>query len=181
MQTVSHAKLVTRLLAIVFGMFAFGFALVPLYDVFCDLTGINGRSVQRVDTQIQTLVDESRQVKIEFVTLDKTGMQTDFKPKVAYVEVHPGEMKEVAFTVNNLKGSAQLVQAIPSVSPGQASLYLNKTECFCFNQQSIAAQATTEFKLKFFIDKDLPEEIKVLTLAYTLYPLEQPVTTAQVL
>ncbi|MCU4674434.1 cytochrome c oxidase assembly protein [Catenovulum sp. 2E275] len=179
-QSNANTRLVNRLLLVVVAMFGFGFALVPLYDVFCDLTGLNGRSVQRVDALAQSLVDDSRVIKIEFVTFDKTGKQMTFRPQAQYLQVHPGEMKEVTFTINNPLSHLQIVQAIPSVSPGQASLYLNKAECFCFNQQSLEPERVSEFKLKFFIDKDLPKNIEVLTLAYTLYPIEQPVV-AQVL
>ena len=173
MQTMSNAKLVRRLLFIVVGMFAFGFALVPLYDVFCDLTGLNGRTVKRADIGIQTLVDNSRNIRVEFVTMNKTGLQTNFKALAEHVDVHPGEMKEVTFTVSNELAQVQTVQAVPSVSPGQAGLYFNKTECFCFYQQDLPAGKQTEFKLKFFVDKDLPKDIKVLTLAYTLYPIDK--------
>lgn len=173
MQTQSNKKLVIRLCGFVLAMFAFGFALVPLYDVFCDLTGINGRSVQRADIDTQTLVDTNRIIRIEFVTFDKTGQPSQFVAGAPSVEVHPGEMKDVSFNVTNPLNKAVSVRAIPSVSPGQGSLYLNKTECFCFNQQALAANETTEFKLRFFIDKALPEDIKVLTLAYTLYPISE--------
>lgn len=172
MSQMNNQKLVIRLVAIVFSMFGFGFALVPLYDVFCDYTGINGRSIQRADKDASIeYIDTDRTIRVEFVTFSKMDSQLIFRSVTDSVNVHPGEMKDVKFTIKNQHSNNRFVQATPSVSPGQAGLFLNKTECFCFTQQELMASSETEFTMRFFIDKDLPKHVKVLTLAYTLYPI----------
>lgn len=149
-------------------MFGFGFALVPLYDVFCDITGINGRNVARAQHK-SLVVDESRTVRLQFTTSVAPDMPWLFEPMTKYVDVHPGENKVVKFIARNLSQQAVVGQAIPSVSPGVAALYLNKTECFCFNQQPLNSGEDTEMGLVFFISHDLPKDINTMTLSYSLF------------
>ena len=171
----SSRRLVGGLCLVVLGMFGFGFALVPLYQVFCDLTGLNGKTSNIVNAQAQSSqgVDESRTVTVEFVTYISQGMQWQLTPKVEQVKVHPGQMVDVEFVATNFSTSDQIGQAVPSVSPGQGANYLNKTECFCFNQQPLEAGASAILPLRFFVDTALPSGINTLTLSYTLYELPQ--------
>ena len=122
-----NKKLMVKLSSVIMLMFGFGFALVPLYDVFCEVTGLNGRTVVK-STQPSQLIDKSRTVRIEFMTSIAPGMPWQFKPLVKYVDVHPGENKVVKFKASNLASTKIIGQAIPSVSPGLAANYLHKTE-----------------------------------------------------
>lgn len=167
-RTSANNKLVLRLVVIVVGMFGFGFALVPLYDVFCDITGINGKT-NNTAAASSSFIDESREITVEFITRTNSGMPWEFRAEKARVQVHPGEVNTVAFYVRNPATSDIIAQAIPSVSPGQAALYLNKTECFCFNQQPLQAGEEAWMPMSFYVDTSLPQGITYLTLQYTLY------------
>ncbi|WP_111978947.1 cytochrome c oxidase assembly protein [Algibacillus agarilyticus] len=164
-----NKKLIYRLCIAVAFMFGFGFALVPLYDVFCQITGINGRVVVNASEDELQTVDESRLVTVEFITRIANGNNMTFEALTKRVQLHPGQLSEVAFTVKNPSDVQAYAQAIPSVSPGQASLFLNKTECFCFQQQELEANETVTYPMKFYLDRDLPHSISLLTVSYTLY------------
>jgi cytochrome c oxidase assembly protein subunit 11 len=172
-----NKKLIMRLVGIVGGMFLFAFALVPLYDVFCDITGINGKTRgQAIYTAKE--VQTERLVTIEFLTNVNRGMPWEFSATQKSVKVHPGELNEVTFYAKNVSQNPVVGQSIPSVSPGEGALYLNKTECFCFEQQRLAAGEEIHMPMKFYIDADLPEDITHLTLSYQLYNITDAVNTA---
>lgn len=174
-----NKRLIVKLFSAIAVMFCFGFALVPLYDVFCEVTGINGRNVVR-SSQASVLIDKSRIVRLEFTTSISPGMPWHFKPMTKYIDVHPGENKVVKFSAFNPTSSQIIGQAIPSVSPGPASLYLNKTECFCFDQQALNAGENVEMGLVFFISPDIPKHIKTMTLSYTLFNVTDSVATQEI-
>lgn len=165
----ANNKMVLKLIVIVIGMFGFGFALVPLYDVFCDVAGINGKTDKTAAVYSSVEIDESREVTVEFITRTNTGMPWEFRAETKRVKVHPGELNTVSFYVRNPASSNIVAQAIPSVSPGTAALYLNKTECFCFNQQPLDAGSEAYMPMQFYVDPQIPQEITYLTLQYTLY------------
>lgn len=172
-KTQQNNKMVIRLVVIVMGMFGFGFALVPLYDVFCDLTGINGKTDNTAASYQMVEVDESRSITVEFITKTMTGMPWEFRAETFRMEVHPGELSTVGFYVRNPSNSNMVAQAIPSVSPGEAALYLNKTECFCFNQQPLDSGAEAYMPMQFYVDPQLPEDISYFTVQYTLYDVTE--------
>lgn len=171
---VDNRALVLRLVGIVVAMFGFGFALVPLYDVFCDITGINGKTANEAVTQTAS-IDQQRWVTVEFVTYVRGDMPWQFEPKIKRIRVHPGQSQQVAFLAQNLSDKATVGQAIPSVSPGLGARYFSKMECFCFNQQPLAAGEQAELGLLFFLDPELPQDIHTLTLSYTLYNITDTV------
>lgn len=168
-QPKNNGKLVLRLVGVVVGMFAFGFALVPLYDVFCDLTGINGKTSDTAAVYESVVVDKERLVTVEFITRINKGMPWKFEVEKRRMKVHPGEMHQINFFAHNPAGRDIIGQAIPSVSPGTAALYLNKTECFCFEQQPLEAGQKVTMPLSFYVDPQLPDDITYFTLQYTLY------------
>lgn len=170
----SNKKLVMRLLGIVAGMSLFAFALVPLYEVFCDITGINGKTKGKALYQAKK-VDSTREIKVEFITNINRGMPWEFKPMISSMKVHPGEMNEVTFYAKNKSPKDVIGQSVPSVSPGEGALYFNKTECFCFDQQRLAAGEEIKMPMKFYIDVDLPKEITHLTLSYQLFNVTEAV------
>ncbi len=178
-QALENKKLIKRLIGIVAGMFLFAFALVPLYNVFCDITGINGKTrgqalYQDVD------IDKSRVVTVEFLTNVNRGMPWKFESELKSIEVHPGELNEVIFYAKNNSKFDIVGQSVPSVSPGEAALYLNKTECFCFDQQKLLAGEDIKMPMKFFIDADIPEDITRLTLSYQLFNITDAVNAGSV-
>lgn len=164
-----NQKMVLKLVVIVIGMFGFGFALVPLYDVFCDITGINGKTNSTAASYQAIDIDESREVTVEFITRTNTGMPWEFRAETKRIKVHPGELNTVSFYVRNPASSDIVAQAIPSVSPGLAALYLNKTECFCFNQQPLDSGKEAYMPMQFYVDPQIPEDITYFTVQYTLY------------
>lgn len=166
------------LVGMAIAMFGFAFALVPLYDVFCDITGINGKTSSTPTTAAANRIDTSRTVTVEFVAYINQGMKWTFTPQVTRMEVHPGETHKIAYAAQNLTAAASVGQAVPSVSPGLAAQYFNKIQCFCFNHQPLEAGGSAELPLVFYIDPNLPDDINTLTLAYTLYDA-QPTDTAQ--
>lgn len=169
-----HRKKAARLGLMAVAMFGFGFALVPLYDVFCQVTGLNGKTVNSAAAASQSL-DEKRLVTVEFVTYTATGLNGEFEPSVRRLQVHPGEMHEVDFTLVSHAPEDRVMRAIPSVSPGPAANYLRKTECFCFQEQPIAGHATAVMPMRFYVDQGLPPDIEVFTLSYTLYDISESV------
>jgi len=168
----SNKKLIVRLGAIIAGMFLFAFALVPLYNVFCDITGINGKTRGQALYQDEK-IDKKRVITIEFLTNINRGMPWEFKSMVKSMKVHPGELNEVRFYAKNRSKLDVIGQTVPSVAPGQAALYLNKTECFCFDQQPLAAGEEVEMPMKFYIDADIPDDIHRLTLSYQLFNITE--------
>jgi cytochrome c oxidase assembly protein subunit 11 len=169
----TNNTLVLKLIGIVVGMFGFGFALVPLYDVFCEITGINGKTENQAAVYQAVEVDTSRWVTIEFLTRTNSGMPWEFEARTKKVRVNPGELNTVDFYVRNPAQRDIVGQAIPSVSPGTAALYINKTECFCFNNQPLAAGEEAVMPMQFYVDPQLPEDITFFTLQYTLYDVTE--------
>lgn len=163
--------LMLKLLLATVGMFGFGFALVPLYNVFCDITGLNGKTGGRYEAAAEVRVDTSREVTVQFMARNNVGMNWEFRPEVAQVKVHPGAMMEVSFYARNPSQNDMVAQAVPSVAPSRAADHLRKTECFCFTQQVLTAGEEVHMPLIFFVDQDIPEDVTKLTLSYTLFDI----------
>ena len=165
----SNRKLIRRLLLVVAGMFGFGFAMVPLYSVLCDITGLNGKTGGRVAIASSVEPDLDRTVTVEFVANVNQSMPWEFKPVVAQMEVHPGKMYRTSFHAKNRTDQIMVGQAIPSVTPGLAAQHFKKTECFCFTEQQFQAGEGRDMPLLFMVDPELPEDIGVVTLSYTFF------------
>jgi cytochrome c oxidase assembly protein subunit 11 len=155
------------------GSFAFGFALIPLYDVICDVTGYGDRSKLREASTIVVAPDENRLVTIEFVTDAPAFGDWEFRPTTSSVTVHPGQLYEAKFVARNLRALPVTAQAIPSIAPLQATKYFHKTECFCFTPQAFDARQERELTVRFIVDPKLPVNIDRLTLAYAMYDGKQ--------
>jgi cytochrome c oxidase assembly protein subunit 11 len=169
----SHGKLVRKLVLLAVGMFGFGFAMWPLYNVFCDLTGLGGRGVKVIENAI-VLEKSDRQVKIRFDATVNSGLPWVFQAKEKSTVVSLGEMSEALYLAMNPNDQAMAGQAIYNVTPPEASLYFVKTECFCFTEQVLQANESREMPVYYFIQPDLPEHIKEITLSYTFYRDENP-------
>lgn len=167
-----HGILVRRLLIICIAMFAFGYALVPLYDVFCRYTGINGKTAN-TPAPAATSMDEKRKVNIEFLANRDPSMPWDFFPAVQQISLHPGEVTVITYHVKNLSRDAMVGRAVPSVSPGEAARYFKKIECFCFTEQPLEAGQQKDMPVQFYIDPELPPQFNTITLSYRLYKSTQ--------
>jgi cytochrome c oxidase assembly protein subunit 11 len=165
-------KLVSGLLAAGVGMFVFAvFIMPPIYDVFCDITGLNGKTEGRYTLNQAIPVNEQRTVKVQFIAKNNETMPWQFKPTATEIRVHPGEPTLVSYYAKNPTQVDMIGQAIPSLVPFAATRYFHKTECFCFNSQPLAAGEEAELVLQFIVDPELPEHINTLTLAYTVFDI----------
>jgi len=165
-----NRTILRKLVVVAVLMFGFGWALVPLYRKICEVTGINVVTVRNSDAERSarnTQVDTSRTVIVEF---DANGQGPwQFRPERNYVEVHPGELVHVNYDLVNLEARPVAGQAIPSYAPMQSAQYFQKLECFCFQQQLLAAGETRRFPVVFFVDPELPRDVKTITLSYTFF------------
>jgi cytochrome c oxidase assembly protein subunit 11 len=166
-----HRNLTLKLVAMALGMFGFGFALVPLYSVFCQITGLNGKTAN-VKEEVVEQPDLTRTVRVEFVSALPQGAPWEFHPDVSHMEVHPGKLYTAQYYARNLTAYPLTGQAVPSVAPGEAAKYFKKTECFCFTQQKFAAKEGREMKVVFSIDPHLPHFVDTVTLGYTFFALD---------
>ncbi|MBT6275537.1 MAG: cytochrome c oxidase assembly protein [Chromatiales bacterium] len=158
-------------LGVVFvGMFAFSFALIPLYGVLCDITGLGGRTgvVQASDIDADT-VDEERWVQVQFLATTNSQLPWDFAPSLVSMRIRPGKIYATEYRAHNRANVSTNGQAVPNVSPPVASKYFNKTECFCFDNQTLTAGETKSMPVRFVIDKALPKSITHVTLSYTFF------------
>jgi len=157
-----------RLLLFAVGMFAFGYALVPLYDVFCEITGFGGRT-NTAPVVVAEAADSSRSIRLEFVTTVNEYAPWEFRSAVAGMTVHPGGLYEATFVATNLTDRRMTAQAVPSVAPAGAGKYFRKLDCFCFTAQEFAANETRELPVRFIIDSGLPGYVDTITLSYTFF------------
>ena len=173
--TRENMRMVRKLAVVVAGMFAFGYALVPLYKKICELTGINilalgerqvpggAANVRPANTQ----VDTSRTITVEFDANARGPWQ--FKPAQRSVQVHPGQLTTVMYEFENVQDRIMSAQAIPSYAPRQAAAHFNKLECFCFNQYTLAPGEKKQWPVAFVIDSKLSKDVTTITLSYTFF------------
>ena len=177
----ANSRVVRRLGLVVLVMFGFGFALVPLYDVFCEVTGLNGKTGRIAAGEAQVMqVDTTREVTVEFVASVNSSLPWEIRSMVRRVTVHPGEVTEVKYSARNTTGETITGQAVPSLAPGLASKYFNKTECFCFTQQTLDAGEYKEMPLRFIVDPELPDDVGSVALSYTFFRMDAEDSTKPV-
>ena len=172
-QRKANRSLTQRLLIFTAGSFAFGFALVPLYDVLCKVAGIGNAEAKAGRAIVREAVDPNRTITIEFIANPATVGSYEFRPDVKSMQIHPGKLYDTQFFARNLTNVASVAQAVPSVSPGGSALYFHKTECFCFSPQKFRAGEGREMPIRFIVDPQLPANVDKLTLAYAFYDLTQ--------
>ena len=154
-------------------MFGFGYGLVPLYDVFCKITGLNGKTIRVTENINREVIVSDRLIKVQFDANINGDLPWTLQPNQRIMRVQPGKFYEAVYTVKNIKDKDITGQAIPSVSPQVASLYFKKAECFCFVNQLLKAGETKEMVVRFEVDKDLPEDVEELTLSYTFFRVKK--------
>ena len=188
-----HRPLVLKLLAVVAAAFAFGFALVPLYDALCLATGLNGKTAGAADStgkvgtggikQSQSAspsrIDMSRIVTVEFTGTVMPGLPWDMQALTSNLDLHPGELHQALFRVHNRSDKPIVGQAVPSVSPGTAARHFQKLDCFCFAQQTLAPGETRDLPVVFIVKPEIDQDIRTITLAYALFNTEDPKATAK--
>ncbi len=174
-----NRPVVLRLALATVVMFAFGFALVPLYEVFCEITGLNGKNFNEGPAAIAT-VDTSRTVKVQFISTNAQEMPWEFRPSERTIRVHPGEDRVTSYFAANPTTQWMVAQAVPSVTPSEAAPYLHKVNCFCFERQPLDAGATVDMPLVFVVDPDLPAHITTITLSYALFDITDSTEVTQV-
>jgi len=168
-----NSRMLGKLAVITVGMFAFGYALVPIYKTICEMTGINilalgeqvltGQKGQVSNTQ----VDTSRTITVEFDANARGPWE--FKPAQRSLQVHPGELTTVVYEFQNVQNRRMSAQAIPSYAPMQASAHFNKLECFCFNQYTLEPGEKKSWPVVFVIDPKLSKDVSTITLSYTFF------------
>ncbi|HWJ05718.1 MAG TPA: cytochrome c oxidase assembly protein [Steroidobacteraceae bacterium] len=149
------------------GSFAFGFALVPLYDVICEAAGIRVNATPSAARATDDGV--GREVTLEFMSIVPAGSGFELTPETRQLKLQPGKLYEAKFRIRNLATAPVVAQAVPSVAPATTSKYLQKTECFCFTPQQFAASEEREFTVRFIVAPDLPRQVDRMTLAYSMY------------
>jgi cytochrome c oxidase assembly protein subunit 11 len=165
-----NAALTRRLLVMVAGSFAFGFALVPLYDVICEAAGIR---VNEAPSRITETAASGREIALEFVSIVAPGGEWELAPVTKEMVVQPGRLHEARFVIRSHATVPVVGQAVPSVAPAYAARYLQKTECFCFTPQDFGPAQQREFTVRFIVDPDLPPQVDRMTLAYSMYTLPE--------
>jgi cytochrome c oxidase assembly protein subunit 11 len=185
-RSASHGRLIGKLLAAVAASFAFGFALVPLYDVLCAVTGFNGKTegsrgislggfsvggfgASSAAGDVPSRIDRSRTVTVEFTGTVMPGLPWDMRPLTFSMEVHPGEPQLVKYLVRNAADRPIAGQAVPSVTPGQAAQHFDKIECFCFSQQTLAPGESREMPLSFIVKPEIDRDIRHVTISYAFF------------
>jgi cytochrome c oxidase assembly protein subunit 11 len=170
-----NAKMLGKLAIVAAGMFAFGYALIPLYRSICEATGINILSRAELEVpgnnaaagSANTQIDTSRTITVEFDA--NAHGPWEFKPAVHSMQVHPGELATVMYEFKNVQHRRMVAQAIPSYAPGQAAAHFHKIQCFCFSQQTLGPGESRQWPVVFVIDPRLSKDVSTITLSYTFF------------
>ena len=166
----TNPRTVGSLALLALAMFGFGYLLVPLYDKFCEITGIGGRTGgAMVAETLTTEVDTSRVVTVHFDATVNSALPWRFEPTQRMMDVHPGKLYETKYIAYNLTDRPIIAQAVPSVAPGRAALFFNKTECFCFTEQLLGPGESRDMPVRFMVDPNLPRGTTLVTLSYIIY------------
>ena len=168
----ANRRLARKLLLVAVAALGFGFALVPLYNVLCQVTGLNGKT-NATAASLPARIDRSRWVTVEFTGNVMPGVSWEFRPTQLKLRVHPGEVVTTAYFARNMTNQPVFGQAVPSVSPGIAAQYFQKLECFCFRHQELKPGEERDMPLTFFVSSDLPEDIREITLSYAFFSLDR--------
>ena len=166
---IANKKLAIKMIWVVVGSLLFAFALVPLYDVMCTLTGLNGKTDNSASTLAKAKIDNTRVVTVQFVSSVMPGLGWNFYPKQSSITLHPGQIQTALFEAKNITSEVVVGQAVPSVTPGKASIHLKKIECFCFVNQSLKPGEVKVMPLRFFVSPELPQDVKEMTLSYSFF------------
>ena len=174
----ANRHVVRRLLLVVVAMFGFGYAMVPIYDVLCDITGLNGKTSNTRANIAGMEVDSDRLVTVEFIASINADLPWEFRPAVTKMQVHPGQSYTTSFFARNRADQVIVGRAVPSVTPGVAARHFKKIECFCFTEQLFQPGEGRDMPLQFVVDPALPEKIETVTLSYTFFDKNKMINSA---
>ena len=162
-----------KLVFIPVAMFGFAFALVPLYNILCDVTGFNGRTTNSSYQNVSTYeVDESRTITVDFAAAVAPGFPVNFKPQFSQMEVIPGKVYTMIYLAENRSNEIVVGQAVPSVAPSQAAIHFKKLECFCFTRQEFKAKEPVEMPVRFVVEPALDKNVQNVTLSYNFFRIQ---------
>jgi len=170
-------RLVFKLGLVTLAMFGFGYALVPLYDLLCDATGINGKvevTASEYDPS-QQRIDASREVRMRFISVRNEDTPVRIVAKQPSLVVHPGQVYQVDYSITNPTDKEMVIQAVPSVTPGQAADNLKKIQCFCFNNLTLQPREKLDTKVVFYLENELEKDVPSVILSYTVFDITQRV------
>ena len=166
----ANRRLALRLVMVAVFFVGFGFALVPLYNAFCKITGFNGRTNDKAQVADKnTQVDMSRSVTVQFLSHTMPGVNLDFAPEIFSMKVNPGALSHTNFTVTNKSDRVFVGQAIPSITPATAAIHFQKVECFCFNEQTFQPGEKRTMPVVFVVKPELDQDLRTVTLSYTFF------------
>ena len=165
----ANTQLLVKLLAFALGAFAFGYALVPLYDVLCDVTGFGNERRLAKKSVIAARPDPGRTITVEFLAQLPSSGSWEFRPVLASIKIHPGQLYTADFIARNLTGRDTLAQAVPAMAPTRVAPYFHKTECFCFTPQKFKLGEERALPVRFVVDPAIPADVDRITLSYTFY------------
>lgn len=165
-----NRRLVVALCVVVVFFGGFGFAMVPLYDAFCRLTGLNGRTnAVAIPSAANTQVDTARSIRVEFLSHSMPGVGLNLKPETFFIHVNPGAIVHTTYEVRNTTDHVYVGQAVPSITPATATQYFQKIECFCFSKQTLAPGEVRSMPVVFVVRPELPDALRTITLSYTFF------------
>ncbi len=166
----ANRRVLRNTLVVAAGMFGFGFLLVPIYGAICTAFGINGQTAAIEAAQADKVaVDKSRQVTVQFHAIVNDKLPWAFRPVVSEMKVHPGEVRTIYYTAENLSGRDSVGQATHSVTPDKAAVHFKKTECFCYRQQALKPGERKQMPVRFMLHPALPKDVHEVTLTYTFF------------
>lgn len=167
-ETLKHKnkRLVLKLLFLVLGMFGVGVALIPLYDVFTEASGVNGKP--KIPTQplsLNFVIDKSREINLDLLVSVAKDTPIKFVVEKSKMQVHPGQVVDLHYTAHNTGSQSVKLHASPSVAPGLAAKHFKVLACFCATDQDFAAGEIKSLLVRFAVDTQLPMQFKNIALA----------------
>jgi|SRR6056300_1801272 cytochrome c oxidase assembly protein subunit 11 len=161
---------ITKLSLAVVAMYGFSYALVPIYDTFCEITGLNGKT-NEIAYVANDIKEDNRFVTVKFISNVANSAPLYFEPSVSEMTVQVGKPYNTHYVMKNNSSKQLHTTASPSVTPGKHAEYFKKIECFCFNQQTINAGEVKDLGIQFIIDNELPNDSGDIVLSYTMFDI----------
>ena len=161
--------IVVKLVVIALLMFGFGYALVPLYDAFCRVTGFGGKTTVIDEAAASAVPLSDREVNVTFTSHSHTALPWEFRPVTPMVDIKLGQVQDAVFYVKNYSDRPITGMATFNVSPPRAGFHFKKTECFCFTKQVLQPGEEQEMLVRFMLDTEMPDDVYELTLSIHVF------------
>lgn len=163
------SNIVVKLVVIAIIMFGFGYALVPLYEAFCRVTGFGGKTDIVAESAAQKAIAGNREIEVTFTSHSHTSLPWEFKPITKKLNLKLGELQDAKFYVKNYSNRPITGMATFNVTPPRAGFHFKKTDCFCFTKQVLEPGEEQEMAVRFMLDSEMPDDVHELTLSYTFF------------